>query len=251
MDYTKKMQAIKPYRKVVDAIQQEGLSQDEINLAIDALKGNKDAIAVMMKRANVDALDVDPEEAVKNYKPSDYGRHESVIAITDVVNEIKDDPTYPRTYKVLNDQWDTTSWTEISKNPKLIKGLHNDIQSGLFDVLSPVAEKMKVYDEWNGANKKSDLEYYWAAADQYREYQYAQAQQAQQQGQVESQRQQVQQVKQQAATRQATQQQASVRKAAAPTSASINGNGKKGTINYLEMSDDEFETIYREHMSKA
>jgi hypothetical protein len=250
MDYTKKMQAIKPYRKIVDAIQQEGLSQDDVNLAIDALKGNKDAMAVLMKRNNLDALDIDTEKA-ESYRPSDYGRHESVIAITDVVNEIKDDPEYPRTFKVLNDQWDSNSWDAISKNPKMIKGLHTDIKSGLFDVLAPVAEKMKVYDEWNGVSKKSDLQYYWAAADQYREYQYMQSQQAQQHASVQSQQQQVQQVKQQSANRQAAQQQASVRKAAAPTSASINGNGKKGPVNYLEMSDDEFEQIYREQMSRA
>ena len=34
MDYTKKMQVIAPYRKTIDAIQENGITQDDINLFI-------------------------------------------------------------------------------------------------------------------------------------------------------------------------------------------------------------------------
>ena len=50
MDYTKKMQAIKPWRKTIDAIEQAKLGHDDINLMIDVLKGDKGAIAEVLRK---------------------------------------------------------------------------------------------------------------------------------------------------------------------------------------------------------
>ena len=41
MDYTRKTQAMKPWRKTIDAIEQAKLGHDDINLMIDVMKGNK------------------------------------------------------------------------------------------------------------------------------------------------------------------------------------------------------------------
>ena len=45
MDYTKKTQALKPWRKTIDAIESARLGHDDINLMIDVFKGDKNAIA--------------------------------------------------------------------------------------------------------------------------------------------------------------------------------------------------------------
>ncbi len=42
MDYTKRMQALKPWRKTIDAIEGAQLSHDDVNLMIDVLKGDKE-----------------------------------------------------------------------------------------------------------------------------------------------------------------------------------------------------------------
>ena len=66
MDYTKKMQALKPWRQSIDALESNGLSHEDVNLMIDVLKGNKDAVAAVLKRTGVDALELDVEQAVLN-----------------------------------------------------------------------------------------------------------------------------------------------------------------------------------------
>ena len=63
MDYTKKMQAIKPWRKTIDAIEGAQLSHDDVSLMIDVLKGDKDAVAAVLKRTGVDALELDIEQS--------------------------------------------------------------------------------------------------------------------------------------------------------------------------------------------
>ena len=95
MNYTQKMQQIKPWRKTIDAIEQAELSHDDVNLAIDVLKGDKDAIAALLKRTGVDALELDVDNT--KYQPKDYGRNDTELAIKEVFDDISKDPEYDTT----------------------------------------------------------------------------------------------------------------------------------------------------------
>ena len=160
-DYTKKMQAIKPFRKRIDYMEQVNMTDSEFNFLMDLSKGDKAAITELIKRTGVDALELDTEN--NNYVAKNYGRDDIELDIKEVVSVIKDDKEYTTTYNVLNSQWDDTSRAEFLKEPKKIMQLHEDVKAGLFDIINPMAQKLKVYD----GNTKSDLDYYGIAADQY------------------------------------------------------------------------------------
>ena len=160
-DYTKKMQAIKPFRKRIDYMEQVNMTDSEFNFLMDLSKGDKAAITELIKRTGVDALELDTEN--NNYVAKNYGRDDIELDIKEVVSVIKDDKEYTTTYNVLNSQWDDTSRAEFLKEPKKIAQLHQDVKDGLFDIINPMAQKLKVYD----GNTKSDLDYYGIAADQY------------------------------------------------------------------------------------
>ena len=162
MNYTKKMQALKPHRKTIDALESANVSYEDLNLMIDVLKGNKDALAAVMKRTGIDALDIDTED-VKPYVPMDYGRDEHELEIKEIVDEIANDKEYVVTQSILQRQWDDKSRLEFAKDPSLIKALHIDVKTGMYDTINPIAQKMKIYE---GA-KRSDLEYYKLAANEY------------------------------------------------------------------------------------
>ena len=169
MDYTKKTQAMKPWRKTIDAIEEAKLGHNDINLMIDVMKGNKEAIAEVLKRTGVDSLEIDTENS--KYTPNDYGRDDKALAIKDIIEEISVDREYETTHKVLSREWDEKSFNKMTDNPELIRLLHNDVKSGTFDKVQAVAEKIKVFDR----GLKTDLEYYELAsieiAQQYQEEQ--------------------------------------------------------------------------------
>jgi len=162
MNYTKKMQAIAPYRKMISALEEEKLTEDDMNLMIDALKGNKDAITSLVKRADVDVLDLDLEKE-SEYVPTSYGREESELKVQEVIDEIASDKEFPITQHVVADQWDDQSRDVFAQNPELIKELHVDVVNGTFDKVSPMAMKMKVLD----GGRRSDIDYYIEAGKQY------------------------------------------------------------------------------------
>ena len=154
MDYTKKTQAMKPWRKTIDAIEQAKLGHEDINLMIDVMKGNKEAIAEVMKRTGVDSLEIDTENS--KYTPNDYGRDDKALAIKDIVEEISVDKEYEITHRVLSKEWDEKSFKEMTEDPDLIRSLHVDVKTGMFDKVQPIADKIKVLDR----GSKTDLEYY-------------------------------------------------------------------------------------------
>lgn len=243
MNYTQKMQQIKPWRKTIDAIEQANLSHDDLNLAIDVLKGDKDAIASLLKRTGVDALELEDAEN-SEYQPRDYGRNDTELDIKDIVDEISGDKEYAITYNVLEKQWDEGSRKSFVENPELIRQLHVDVKSGMFDVISPMANKIKVYD----GGRQSDLDYYKAAAQQYFQDQAKEqerttrAQEAEARKQeLEVERERIAEVKAKEEKRKATKSASSKRKAAAPTKKSA---GTKKVTDYLDDSDEAFDDWY-------
>lgn len=243
MDYTKKTQAMKPWRQTIDAIESAKLSHEDVSLMIDVLRGDKQAIAEVIKRTGTDALDIDTENS--KYTPKSYGRDETALAIKDVIDEISADKEYDITHKILSKEWDDKSFAEFTKDPELIRQLHVDVKSGMYNRVQPIAEKLKVFDR----GRKTDLDYYLQAAGELFTEQDAEKQR---QAAIENQRVQVAakadrqaEIKRVKATQQArekTTEKVDARKAAAPVKAV---SGTKKVMDYLDDSDEAFEEWYK------
>lgn len=243
MDYTKKMQAIKPWRKTIDALESAELNHNDISLMIDVLKGDKEAIAEVIKRTGVDTLELDTE-ADSRYVAKDYGRDDSALAIKDIVDDISRDAEYATTHSILSKEWDERSWATMSENPEMIRLLHTDVKSGMYQTLQPLAEKLKVYD----GGRKSDLDYYKEAAQQHfnqvaeqEAYQERQAARLAEQKAKQAEQARLAQVKAKNEQRTVTKQASAKRKAAAPTK-SVSA---PRVVDYLDDSDEAFEDWYK------
>lgn len=244
MDYTKKTQALKPWRKTIDAIESAKLGHDDINLMIDVFKGDKNAIAELIKRTGVDTLDLDTENS--KYVPKDYGRDDTALAIKDIVDEISADKEYETTHRILSKEWDEKSFSELTKDPELIRLLHVDVKSGMYDKVQPIAEKMKVFDR----GRQSDLDYYKAAAQEYFK---AEAETQRRAKAIEDQRlareaklarqAEIERVKATQIKQAAVREQAVVRKAAAPVKS--NAGTKKTVTDYLDESEEAYDEWYK------
>ena len=243
MDYTKKTQAMKPWRKTIDAIEEAKLGHDDINLMIDVMKGNKEAIAEVLKRTGVDSLEIDTENS--KYTPNDYGRDDKALAIKDIVEEISVDKEYEITHRVLSKEWDEKSFRRMTDDPELIRLLHNDVKSGTFDKVQAVAEKIKVFDR----GLKTDLEYYELAsmeiAQQYQEEQRrayeVERQRADREARLARQAE-IERVRKTQERQKEVEVKAVERKAATPTSRKAVSSK---VVDYLDNSDEAFEEWYK------
>ena len=154
LDYTKKMQTIAPYRKAISAMEENGITQEDINLLIDIKKGNKEALATLVHNQGIDAYDIPSKEEIK-YVPTDYGKTEQMLALQDVVSKISGDAEYSQTQQVVQ-ALDPISKQQLGANPSMLEGLHRDIQQGIYQRIMPQANKLAALDGYS----KPFLDYY-------------------------------------------------------------------------------------------
>lgn len=156
MNYTRKMQDIAPYRKMITAIGENQISQEDINLLIDIKKGNKEALNAFVNKLGVDPLDIESES--KGYVPNDYGVDENTYRLNEIVAELEKDSTFNQTASIIQ-TLDNNSKLYLKANPDTIRNLHEDVKNGMFNKILPEAEKLAVLD----GNKHSFLDYYISA----------------------------------------------------------------------------------------
>lgn len=244
LDYTKKMQQIKPYREMVSAIEDEGISKDDLNMLISAYKGDKGAVSELLKRNQIDTLDLEGEE-VPEYKPRSYGRNEVELAIGDVVESIQGDKEYSTTDYIIRNQFDSKSRETIVERPELIAALHDDVKSGRYDKYAPLALKKKALE----GGKRSELEYLQEAAYELAMQEKAAAEaEAKRATEVETKTKMVKEAKARQEKRTTTKKSANKRKAAATTKT---GKAKPQVKDYLAndtMSDEEFSKLMEKQL---
>lgn len=250
MNYTQKMQEIAPWKRTISALKDNGYTHDDVNLMIDALKGDKDAVTAIVKKAGVDSVELDTEREL-DYTPNNYGKSETELALDDVISTISRDEEFKTTQFVVDSQWDNTSRTKLASKPELVGLLHEDIKSGVFDEVSPLMLKKKVLD----GGKKSDLEYYIEAGLEYTqnknllaEQEELKAKEAQRlAAEEEARKKAIADAKAREQKKIADSATAQKRRAASPTS---KAGGRKNVIDYLEDSDEGFEQWYAELQAK-
>ena len=145
MDYLKKTTALKPYRTMIAAMEENKVSPEDINLLIDLKKGNKEAIAKLIKENEVDVYDL-PE--ANDYKPQEYRQSETALDMKEVLSTISKDAEFSRTSEIY-DAFDEQTKAFLNEDPSRIVGLHNDIKTGVFDKVLPLAEKKAMIDGYN------------------------------------------------------------------------------------------------------
>ena len=145
MDYLKKTTALKPYRTMIAAMEENKVSPEDINLLIDLKKGNKEAIAKLIKENEVDVYDL-PE--ANDYKPQEYRQSETALDMKEVLNTISKDTEFSRTSEIYA-AFDDQTKAFLNEDPSRIVGLHNDVKTGVFDKVLPLAEKKAMIDGYN------------------------------------------------------------------------------------------------------
>ena len=145
MDYLKKTTALKPYRTMIAAMEENKVSPEDINLLIDLKKGNKEAIAKLIKENEVDVYDL-PE--ANDYKPQEYRQSETALEMKEVLSTISKDAEFSRTSEIYA-AFDDQTKAFLNEDPSRIAGLHNDVKTGVFDKVFPLAEKKAMIDGYN------------------------------------------------------------------------------------------------------
>jgi hypothetical protein len=188
VDYNKKMQGLKPYVPFVKALQKEGFDDPEkFNLLLAAGKGDVNALKRIIADNEIDLLDIADEEEVeeaKNYQPNNFIPDPKQVEIEEVLETIKDSPSYNDTITLLTEVFDEKSRVRVADDPNIVALMNKDVESG---VANKILEEMEYRQTVNRRPYGlSDLDWYIQIAQEFSaQQQPQQPQQVQQQNQMQ------------------------------------------------------------------
>ena len=226
-NYNKKMAQLKPGFKVLKMLENNGLlDETKLSYLIDLDKKNPDAVAKFIKDSGVDLVNFDTEKEVK-YAPENHSVTDSDMALDEVLDELRDTPTYQATMEVVGKQWDDSSKSKLVAQPSLIRGINEQMSNGMYEMISNEVNRERAFGRLTGL---SDFDAYVAAGDKlFREGKFG----ATQQGQPQQPAQQAPvQAKQESTRKDKKRAASSTRGNKKPTSPSVE--------NILGMSDEDF-----------
>ena len=134
LDYNQKMNAIAPYRRAGQILEESGLLHDTERLAflIDLHNKNPEAIAKLVQESGIDTFDLN-EESANNYKPTPVNIvSDAVQNLRDVVANNKEDADFNAVFNEAMG-WDDASQQLIMQDPSVLVALANHKKTGVYD----------------------------------------------------------------------------------------------------------------------
>lgn len=149
VNYTQKLQKLAPFRKMLSAIEDEGITEADINQFIEMRKGNKDAIGAFTKKHNIALSDIEEGEKATNYRPQSYGREPTPLNEVDTELAASMNPqNYDKMCRFFNNELDNDSVNFFVENPEALRNLSNDIESGVFEQIRQEIRKGDMLDKY-------------------------------------------------------------------------------------------------------
>jgi hypothetical protein len=157
VDYTRKMEQMKPYRRILKTLQQADLvNEHEINFLIDLHRKDPEAIKKFLKDSEIDPMDLNLE-GDNDYTPTDHMVSESILQLDDIIDEIRDTPNFERAIDVVTKQWDRASRELLLGNPVVLRYISQHMDAGLYD---QIANKVATERTFGRLQGMSDLDAY-------------------------------------------------------------------------------------------
>lgn len=144
VDYSEKLQGFKAHRKTIKTLEQHSIDSDRLNLLIDASKGNPQAIAKLLQDHKLNPMDLETQEGT-DYVPSDFSVSDSQVELDDVLERIQSSPSFSRTSDIITNQWDSASKAVVFKDPSMIERLNEHVANGTYERVMQEVTRAKVF----------------------------------------------------------------------------------------------------------
>ena len=131
IDYNIKMSTLKPALKMVKALEAHGITQEDIGLLIDIHNRKPEAIASLVKQADIDLYSVD-DESVDRYAPTDAQITDEEYEFQNVISSISASPRYADVMQFVANST-VADKQEVYSQPQILKSLVDHAQLGIFD----------------------------------------------------------------------------------------------------------------------
>lgn len=143
-NYTRKMQAIAPHRKVLLMLENNGLlDEGKLSFLIDIEKKNPEAIKKLIKDAGMDPMDLDLDDPqAKPYLEGNHRVTDEEAGFRAILDELSSNPEGKATLQAIT-LWDQASKEVLWKQPDVMQLIHQQRESGIYDRINTELERQR------------------------------------------------------------------------------------------------------------
>lgn len=142
-NYTRKMQAIAPYKKTLLMLENNGLlDEDKLSFLIDLDKKNPEAIKKLIKDAGIDPMDIDTSTEPQ-YKEGSHKVSNEEAAFMTILDDLKQSQDGMQTIKEINSNWDDASKNILWSSPNIMRTIHQQRENGVYQLIVDEMERQR------------------------------------------------------------------------------------------------------------
>lgn len=144
-NYTRKMQALAPHRKMLLMLENNGLlDEGKLSYLIDLDKKNPEAIKKLIKDAGLDPQEIDLDDPkAKPYLEGNHRVSDEEAGFRAILDELSSNPEGKTTLQVIQTQWDQASKEVLWKQPDVMTLIHQQRESGIYDRIATELERQR------------------------------------------------------------------------------------------------------------
>ena len=142
-NYTRKMQAIAPYKKTLLMLENNNLlDENKLSFLIDLDKKNPEAIKKLIKDAGIDPMDIDTSTEPQ-YKEGSHKVSNEEAAFMTVLDDLKQSQDGMQTIKEINSNWDDASKNILWSSPDIMRTIHQQRENGVYQLIVDEMERQR------------------------------------------------------------------------------------------------------------
>lgn len=147
-NYTKKMQELQPFRKILMMLQNNDLiDENKLSFLIDIEKKNPDAIHKLIKDSGVDPLTLDTESE-PTYLEGSHKVSNDEVKFASTVESVGSTDAGKETLNVMK-TWDDTSKELLWSHPEVMTIIHAQRETGVFQAIDTEVDRQRALGQIN------------------------------------------------------------------------------------------------------
>lgn len=142
-NYTRKMQAIQPHRRVLQMLQNNNLlDESRLGFLIDIDKKDPEAVKKLIKDSGIDPLEIDVSSE-STYREGNHRVSDEEVQFTAVLEDLAASTTGQELIRDVRTNWDQHSREEAWKNPELLTRLQEQNDVGIYGLITAEMDRQK------------------------------------------------------------------------------------------------------------
>jgi hypothetical protein len=142
-NYTAKMQALVPHRKVLLMLENNQLlDESKLSFLIDLQNKNPEAIKKLIKDSGIDPMEIDTS-VEPAYREGNHRVTDEEAKFRTALDDLKSNPTGTETLKVINTDWDQASKDVLWGSPEVMQIIHQQREVGIYDRIAAEIDRQK------------------------------------------------------------------------------------------------------------